>query len=73
MECESPWNASPPSIDLHGVSVMLSVACRDDSQYLTTQSYARWTYIPGTIIATTVYSLQVGALLTHRDVDKHLG
>ena len=32
-ECKSPWNASPPSIDLHGVSVMLSVACRDDSLY----------------------------------------
>ena len=43
-----PWNISPPSIVLHGVRVMLSVMCRDDSLYqLTTQSYARWTYIPG--------------------------
>ena len=33
-ERESPWNISPPSIDLHGVSVKLSVACRDDSLYL---------------------------------------
>ena len=50
---ESPWNISPPSIDLHGVSVKLSVAWRDDSLYLTIQSYARWTYIPGTFIPTT--------------------
>ena len=34
-ERESPWTASPPSIDLHGVSVMLNVACRYYSLYLT--------------------------------------
>ena len=46
----SLWNISPPSIDLHGVSVMLlNVSCRDNHNtlYFTTQSYARWTYIPG--------------------------
>ena len=47
-EYKSPWNISPPSIDLHGVSMKVSVACRDESLYLTTQSYARWTFIPTT-------------------------
>ena len=43
-----PWNASPPSIDLHRVSVMLlSVACRGDFLYLTTQGGLAF---PGTFI-----------------------
>ena len=46
----SPWNISPPSIDLHGVSVMLIVVCRDGSLYLTTQSGLAF---PGTRIPTT--------------------
>ena len=33
-----PWNHSPPSIDLHRVSVILSISCRDDSLYLTVQA-----------------------------------
>ena len=45
---ESPWNVKTLYIDLPGVSVLLSVACRDDSLYqLNTQSYTRWTYVPG--------------------------
>ena len=31
-------NHSPSCIDLHGVSVPISVACRDDSLFLTTQT-----------------------------------
>ena len=45
-----PWNASPWSIDLHGVSVMLSVVCRDDPLYLTTQGGLAF---PGTRLPTT--------------------
>ena len=27
--------------------MLLNVLCRDNTLYFTTQSYARWTYIPG--------------------------
>ena len=54
-ECDSPWNASPPSIDLHGESVMTSVACRDDAQYVTTQGGLAF---PGTFIPTHRYPQQ---------------
>ena len=57
-----PWNISPPSINLHGVSVMFSVACRDDSLYNTSPHKAvqgglifRGTFIPIPHLRTTVY------------------
>ena len=58
---KSPWNVSLFSIDLQGVNVKLGVSCRDDSlyMYLTTQSYARWTYIPGDF-----YSYHTGILFS---------
>ena len=34
-EMKSPWSYSPPSIDLHGVSVKLSVACIELTPYYT--------------------------------------
>ena len=50
-ESKSPLSHSPPSIDLHGVSVKLSVACKDDSLYLTIQA-GLW--LRGTISPTIV-------------------
>ena len=50
------FDVSPPSIDLHGVSVMLSVTCIDDSLYITTQSYAMLSYTRGLIFLGTYIS-----------------
>ena len=77
--CRCERNASPPGIYVHppncpplSISVRLSVAFRNDSLYLTPQSYAWGTYIPGDFYFyhTSVNRMQVplkykSALHTH--------
>ena len=65
-ECKSPRNTSPPSIDLHGVSVRLSVACRDDYTYTSPHKATqgglifRGTFIPTTPAVSTTPVVSTG-------------